>query len=127
MLFISAALAQDALPATAPNSTLMSFLPLVLIFAVFYFVLIRPQMKKQKEHLAMINSIARGEKVVTGGGIIGTVTKVEEDDSNILHVEIAPDVRIKVLKSTITDVLSRTQPVKQDNAPPADVKATKKK
>jgi preprotein translocase subunit YajC len=120
MLLIASAFAQDVAPSAVPSvasSGLMSFLPLLLIFGVFYFMLIRPQMKKQKEHQAMINSIARGEKVVTGGGIIGTVVKVEEDGSDIVQVEIATDVRVRVKKSSITEILSRTQPVKQDNNP----------
>lgn len=127
MLFASAAFAQDAVPAVGPASGLMSFLPLLFVFAVFYFILIRPQMKKQKEMQAMLNSITRGEKVVISGGIIGTVIKIEEDGSDILQIEIAPDVRVKVQKSAVTDVVSRTQPVnKQDNAPQKDIKEAKK-
>ena len=118
MFLISAAFAQDAVP-TAANATsfLTNFFPIILIVAVFYFFLIAPQTKKQKEHQAMINSIARGEKVVTGGGIIGTIVKVEED--GIVMVEIAPDVRVKVQKSSITEVLSRTPApaAAQDNTP----------
>lgn len=127
MLFISDAIAQEAVPAMASGSSLMSFLPIILVFIVFYFMLIRPQMKKQKEQQAMINSIARGEKVVIAGGILGTVVKVEEDGSDILHVEIAPDVRVKVQKNSVSEVLSRTQPVsKQDNLAPKNIKEAKK-
>lgn len=85
---------------------LFSMLPLVLIFVVFYFLLIRPQQKKQKEHRAMISSVRRGDQVVTGGGILGKVTKVI--DENYALVEIAEGVRVRVLKSTIVDIPSRT-------------------
>lgn len=108
--FSSTSVAADAPTTDSPQSPplLMNFLPFVLIFLVFYMLVIRPQMKKQKEHQEMISSITRGEKIVTGGGIVGTVVKVEEDDSDILHVEIAPGVKIQVVKSTVTAVKNRT-------------------
>lgn len=84
---------------------LISMLPLVAIFVVFYFLLIRPQQKKQKEHRAMITSVRRGDQVITGGGILGKVTKVVDDYA---FVEIAEGVRVRVLKSTIADIPSRT-------------------
>jgi preprotein translocase subunit YajC len=90
-----------------------SFLPLVLIFAVFYFLLIRPQQQKQKETRAMIAAVKRGDRVVTGGGIIGTVQRVpmvQDKDgkqvaSNEIEVEIAPNVRVTVMRDTITSVI----------------------
>lgn len=108
-LLISAALAADTAGAAVPPSPplLMNLLPFLLIFIVFYFLLIRPQMKKQKEQQEMINSIQRGEKIVTSGGIVGTVVKVEEDDSELLQVEIAQGVKVKLLKSSVTAVISR--------------------
>jgi len=88
---------------------LISFLPLILIFVVFWFFLIRPQQKKMKEHREMVANLKRGDQVVTGGGIIGKVTKVVDD--NTIQVELADDVRVKVVRATVTDVLSKTEPV----------------
>lgn len=85
--------------------------PLVLIFAVFYFLLIRPQQKKMKEHREMLAAVRRGDKVVTGGGIIGTVAKVISDDE--LQVEIAEGVKVKIARSTLSSVVSKTEPVKE--------------
>src|SRR4051812_3257715 len=94
---INSAWAQEASTevASKSNSLLMNMLPLVLIFAVFYVFIIRPQNKKLKEHQSMIKAIGKGDKVVTGGGIVGTVMKVEPEN-NLLHVEIAEQVKIKV-------------------------------
>ncbi|MSO64611.1 MAG: preprotein translocase subunit YajC [Alphaproteobacteria bacterium] len=86
--------------------------PLVLIFVVFYFLLIRPQQKKAKAHREMITNVRRGDQVVTGGGIIGKVTKVVSDDR--VQVEIADNVRVEIARSTIADVLTRSEPVKDD-------------
>jgi preprotein translocase subunit YajC len=81
------------------------FLPLVLIFGVFYFLLIRPQQTKQKEMRAMIAAIKRGDRVVTGGGIVGVVQKTKEG-SNEIEVEIAANVRVVVLRETIVSVIN---------------------
>lgn len=89
-------------------------LPLVLIFAVFYFLLIRPQQKKMKEHRAMLDAVRRGDRVVTGGGIIGTVTKVVSDDE--LQIEIAEGVRVRVARATLASVQSKGEPVKEEEA-----------
>ena len=83
-------------------------MPLVLIFVVFYFLLIRPQQKKMKAHREMIGAVKRGDKVLTAGGIIGTVVKVEESD-DVLLVEIAKDIRVRVARGTISDVLNKPQ------------------
>jgi preprotein translocase subunit YajC len=77
--------------------------PLLLIFAVFYFLLIRPQQKKMKEHREMLVAVRRGDKVVTGGGIIGTVSKVISDDE--IQVEIAEGVKVKIARSTLASVM----------------------
>ena len=82
-------------------------LPLVLIFAVFYFLLIRPQQRKVKEHKAKVSALRRGDRIVTGGGVIGTVAKVL--DNNELIVEIADGVRVRVVASTVSDVLVRSE------------------
>jgi preprotein translocase subunit YajC len=84
---------------------LISLMPLVLIFVVFYFLLIRPQQRKMKAHREMIGAVKRGDKVLTAGGIIGSVVKVEESD-DVLLVEIAKDIRVR---STISDVLNKPQ------------------
>lgn len=87
---------------------LISLMPLLLIFVVFYFLLIRPQQKKVKAHRELIGAIKRGDKVLTAGGIIGTVVKVEDDAT--LLVEIARDVRVRVARSTISDLVDKPQP-----------------
>lgn len=91
--------------------SLVGLLPLVLIFVVFYFLLIRPQQRKARSHRDMVGAVRRGDSVVTGGGIRGKVTKVVDDDW--LQVEIADGVRIVVSKGTISNVVSRGQPVKE--------------
>ncbi|MEQ9560600.1 MAG: preprotein translocase subunit YajC [Rhodospirillales bacterium] len=85
-----------------------AFLPLILIFVIFYVLLIRPQHKKMKEHKAMLEAVRRGDKVVTGGGIMGTVTKVNDGDEVI--VEIAEGIKVKVRKSTLASVESKSEP-----------------
>ena len=90
------------------QSALVQFLPLVLIFVVFYFLLIRPQQKKQKDHRTMLDALRRGDRVVTGGGILGTVSKVVSNDE--VEVDIASNVRVRVLRSTITSVLAKPDP-----------------
>ena len=84
------------------------FVPLILIFAIMYFLLIRPQQKKVKEHQAMVGAVRRGDQVVTQGGLIGKVTKVKED--NALEVEVADGVKVRVVQSTLADVRSKTEP-----------------
>ena len=84
--------------------------PLILIFAIMYFLLIRPQQKKAKEHRAMVKALRRGDQVVTQGGVIGKVTKVK--DENELEVEIADGVKVRVVQSTIVQVLNKTEPAK---------------
>ena len=84
------------------------FIPLILIFAIMYFLLIRPQQKKMKEHQNMVSSLRRGDQVVTQGGLIGKVVKVKEN--NELEVELAEGVKVRVVQSTIAQVLSKTEP-----------------
>ncbi|MDR9428720.1 MAG: preprotein translocase subunit YajC [Salibaculum sp.] len=87
---------------------LAQFVPLLLIFAIMYFLLIRPQQKKVKDHQAMVKALRRGDQVVTQGGLIGKVTKVKDD--NELEVELAQGVKVRVVQSTISQVLSKTEP-----------------
>jgi preprotein translocase subunit YajC len=84
------------------------FLPLVLIFAIFYFLMIRPQQKKMKEHQAKLSAIRRGDRIVTGGGILGRVNKAVDD--NEVEVDIADGVRVRILRSTIADVFTKGEP-----------------
>lgn len=100
-LIISDAWAQTGGTASDP---LLGFLPLIVIFVLFYFLLIRPQTKKQKEHRAMVEALGTGDEVVTGGGVLGKVTEVGEQ---FVTVEIANNVAIKVQKHTISTVLPK--------------------
>ena len=109
-MFVTPAYAQAA--AGGGGSGFEAFLPLILIFGVFYVLLIRPQQKKVKEHKATLSAIRRGDKVVTGGGIVGTVTKVIDDLE--ITVEIADGVKVRVQRGLISTVLSKTEPVKGD-------------
>src|ERR1700758_5820214 len=90
------------------QSALIQFLPLVLIFVVFYFLLIRPQQRKAKDHKVMLDALRRGDRVVTGGGIIGTIARVDNPEE--VTVDIADGVRVRVLRSTITSVLAKPDP-----------------
>ncbi|MCX7299333.1 MAG: preprotein translocase subunit YajC [Rhodobacterales bacterium] len=90
---------------------LESLIPLVLIFGIMYFLLIRPQQKKLKDHQAMITALRRGDQVITQGGLIGKVTKVK-DEGNEVEVEIATGVNVRVVRSTIASVVSKTEPAK---------------
>ena len=123
-MFVSTAYAQTAASAGGGGDMLVQFAPLILIFVVFYFLLIRPQQKKMKEHKAMLSAIRRGDRVVTGGGIIGIVTKVGTDDE--ITVEIAENVRVRCLRSTVNLVLAKTEPAGKsggDAAPTVDGEA----
>ena len=84
------------------------FIPLILIFAIMYFLMIRPQQKKIKEHHKMVQNLRRGDVVVTQGGLIGKVAKVKEN--NELDLELAEGVKVRVVQSTIADVVSKTEP-----------------
>ncbi|MBL3571740.1 preprotein translocase subunit YajC [Rhodovulum sp. BSW8] len=88
-----------------------SFIPLILIFAIMYFLLIRPQQKKAKEHKAMVDALRRGDQVITQGGLIGKVSKVKDDGE--VEVEIAENVKVRVVRQTIAQVLNRTEPAEK--------------
>ena len=103
-MFISQAFAQAA-SSGGGSSFLIQIAPLILIFAVFYFLLIRPQQKKMKEHKAMVAALAKGDKVVTAGGLMGTIFKIEDD--KIATIEIAENVKVKVVRSTISEVVGK--------------------
>jgi preprotein translocase subunit YajC len=112
-MLISPAYAQDLAGMLGSLGNATQFLPLVLIFVVFYFLLIRPQQQKQKEMRQMLGALKRGDKVVTGGGILGVVQRVpmtttkegKQVESNEIEVEIAPNLKVTVLRETITSVV----------------------
>lgn len=101
-MFISNAYAQAA--GAAQDSSLMSFLPIILMFVVLYFVMIRPQMKRQKEQKAMLDALAKGDEVITAGGIAGKVTKVSDA---FVSVEVSNGVDIQIQKSAVTTLLPK--------------------
>lgn len=105
-MLITPAFAQAA-GGGAAGGGLAGFLPFILIIVVFYFLLIRPQQKRMKQHKEMVGALRRGDVVVTAGGLIGKIAKVEDDE---VQVDLADGVRVKVVRSTITDVRSRTEP-----------------
>jgi preprotein translocase subunit YajC len=118
-MFISQAWAQAG-GAGGGGDFLVQLFPLILIFVVFYFLLIRPQQAKVKAQREMLSGVKRGDRVVTGGGIIGLVTKVISD--NELQVEVAEGVRVRVLKQTITDIITRGESVRGAKEGDEDVK-----
>lgn len=118
--------AADAAAPAGGASQFAGILPLVLIFFVFYFLLIKPQQKRLKEHQAMQASLKKGDEIVTGGGIVGRITKAGEGDT--ITVEIAKGVEVSVLKSTVNSLVGAVKPVaepkkksgnKNDNAVPS--------
>ncbi len=100
-MFISPAYAQTATGAASAPNALIQFVPLIFIFVIFYFLMIRPQQRRLREHRATIDAVKKGDTVVTGGGLIGRVTKVQDNE---VEVEIAANTRVRVVKSTLADV-----------------------
>lgn len=117
-MFVTPAYAQAA--GGGAGGSLEALFPLILIFVVFYFLLIRPQQKKAKQHKAMLEAVRRGDKVVTGGGIVGVVTKVIDEGE--VMVEISDGVKVRVQRGMIAATLSKTEPVKtsKDKTPDND-------
>jgi preprotein translocase subunit YajC len=111
-LFITPAIAQTAAPVGGASDIFGMLLPLVAIMGVFYFLLIRPQQRKMKEHQEMLKKVGKGDTVITSGGFIGKVIKVVDD--NELQVEIGENVKVRVLRSGIADVRAKGEPVKTD-------------
>lgn len=105
-MWISPAFAQGA-GAPGGADMIVSMLPIVAIVAIFYFLLIRPQSKRAKEHKAMLEAVRRGDKIVSNGGLMGTVTKVDDD---VLTVEIAKDIKVQVVRGMIAEVRSKGAP-----------------
>ena len=96
------------------NSMLMSLLPFALIFVIMYFLILRPQQKKVKDHAELVKNIRRGDTVVTSGGLVGKVTKVVDDDQ--IEIEIADGVRVRQMKSMVSEVRTKGEPVKDEAA-----------
>ncbi len=90
------------------GSAFAQFIPLILIFAIMYFLLIRPQQRKLKAHRTMVENLRRGDQVITQGGLIGKVSKVKDDDE--VEVELGANMKVRVVKSTIAQVVSKTEP-----------------
>ncbi|MBK7264183.1 MAG: preprotein translocase subunit YajC [Rubrivivax sp.] len=103
-MFISQAFAQTTGGAGGTESSLLSLAPLVLMFVVLYFIMIRPQMKKQKEHKAMIEALAKGDEVVIAGGVVGRVSKLGD---SFVHVEVANNVELQVQRPSVVQVLPK--------------------
>ncbi len=114
-MFITPAYAQSAAGGAGGAFAAAQFVPLILIFGIMYFLLIRPQQKKAKDHQAALNALRRGDQVVTGGGLIGKITKVSDDATNEVEVEIAQGVKVRVVKGTIARILSKTEPTSGTN------------
>ena len=110
-MFISPAFAQAASPFGGDNM-LVSLLPFILIFVIMYFLILRPQQKRAKQHQEMVKNVRRGDTVVTSGGLIGKITKVIDDDQ--IEVEIADGVRIRQVKTMVSDVRAKGEPVKEE-------------
>ena len=116
-MFISPAFAQGSLfggGAGGDGGMLMSLLPFALIFVIMYFLILRPQQKRVKQHQEMVKNVRRGDTVVTNGGLIGKVTKVIDDDQ--IEIEIANDVRIRQMRTMVSDVRAKGEPVKDEAA-----------
>lgn len=111
-MFISPAFAQGI--GGADGNMLMSLLPFILIFVIMYFLILRPQQKKAKQHQEMVKNLRRGDTVITSGGLIGKVTKVVDDEQ--VEVEIADGVRVRQLRQMMADVRAKGEPVKDEAA-----------
>lgn len=104
-MFIPPALAQTAGEPSSGASIVVQMLPLVLIFAVFWFLIIRPQQKRMKTHKAKIDAVKKGDQVVTGGGLVGKVVRVDDVYADL---ELAPGMKVKAVKATLSDVIDPT-------------------
>ena len=110
-MLISPAFAQAASPLGGDNM-LMSLLPFILIFVIMYFLILRPQQKRAKQHQEMVRNVRRGDTVITSGGLIGKVTKVIDDEQ--IEVELADEIRVRQMRSMVADVRAKGEPVKEE-------------
>jgi preprotein translocase subunit YajC len=111
-MLITPAYAQ--VPGLGGDTMLVSLLPFILIFVIMYFLILRPQQKRVKQHQEMVKNIRRGDTVVTSGGLLGKVTKVVDDDQ--VEIEIGEDVRVRQLRQMIAEVRAKGEPVKEEGA-----------
>ncbi|MBC7586116.1 preprotein translocase subunit YajC [Tardiphaga sp. vice352] len=121
-MFITPAFAQAAAAGGDTGSMLMSLLPFALIFVIMYFLILRPQQKKVKDHAELVKNIRRGDTIVTSGGMVGKVTKVVDDEQ--IEFEISDGVRVRQMRTMIAGVRTKGEPAK-DKAEKADIKAVK--
>ncbi len=112
-MLISTAFAQSGSPLGGDNM-LVSLIPFILIFVIMYFLILRPQQRRVKQHQEMVKNVRRGDTVVTSGGLVGKVTKVVDDEQ--LEVEIAESVRIRQMRSMLAEVRAKGEPVKEEGA-----------
>ena len=113
-MFITPAFAQMPSFMGGGDNMMVSLLPFILIFVIMYFLILRPQQKRQKQHADMVKNVRRGDTVVTSGGLVGKVTKVIDDEQ--VEVELADDVRVRQMRSMLADVRAKGEPVKEDSA-----------
>jgi preprotein translocase subunit YajC len=111
-MFISPAYAQAA--PGGDGGLLMSLLPFILIFVIMYFLILRPQQKRVKQHQELVKNVRRGDTVVTSGGLVGKVTKVVDDDQ--IEIEVADNVRVRQMRQMVADVRAKGEPVKDEAA-----------
>ncbi len=113
-MFISPAFAQAPSFLGGGDNMLVSLLPFILIFVIMYFLILRPQQKRQKQHADMVKNVRRGDTVITSGGLVGKVTKVIDDEQ--VEVELAEDVKVRRMRSMLADVRAKGEPVKEEGA-----------
>src|ERR1700739_4305487 len=113
-MLITPASAQSSLFGGDSTGMITSFMPLILIVVIMYFLVLRPQQQRVKQHQAMVKALRRGDTVVTNGGFVGKVTKVVDDDQ--IEVEVADGVRVRQMRSMVSEVRAKGEPVKEDSA-----------
>jgi preprotein translocase subunit YajC len=113
-MFVTPAFAQGIFGGGANNSAVIQFLPLILIIVIMYFLILRPQQRKVRQHQDMVKALRRGDTVVTSGGLVGKVTKVVDDQH--IEIEVADGVRIRHLRTSVSEVRAKGEPVKEDSA-----------
>ena len=113
MLITSAYAQMPSFMSGGSDNMLVSLLPFILIFVIMYFLILRPQQKRVKQHQEMVKNVRRGDTVVTSGGLIGKVTKVTDDEQ--IEVEVAEGVRVRQMKSMIAEVRAKGEPVKEES------------
>ena len=113
-MWITPAFAQGASPFGGDGSMLMSLLPFVLIFVIMYFLILRPQQKRTRDHQELVKNLRRGDTVITSGGLVGKVTKVVDDEQ--IEVEVADGVRVRQVRSMISGVRAKGEPVKDESS-----------